>query len=64
MLAKRKGGEELLEVEDGVREKGRRDVHEGKIGFEKWVEGVGGEVDVSELRCSSSGTLFPLPLSC
>lgn len=50
LLARRKGGEGLLEVEDSVREKGRRDVHEGKIGFEKWVEGVGGVVDVDSLH--------------
>ncbi len=48
LLARRKGGQELLEVEDSMRENGRREVHEGKIGFEKWVEGVGGEVDVGE----------------
>ncbi|PVH75260.1 hypothetical protein DL98DRAFT_466635 [Cadophora sp. DSE1049] len=54
LLARRKGDREgegrLLEVEDSVREKGRRDVHEGKIGFEEWVEGAGGVVDVESLH--------------
>ncbi|KAH7403243.1 hypothetical protein BKA64DRAFT_668605 [Cadophora sp. MPI-SDFR-AT-0126] len=50
LLARRRDGGGLLEVEDSVREQGRRDVHEGKIGFEKWVEGVGGVVDIESLH--------------
>ncbi|KAK0115510.1 hypothetical protein ONS95_000212 [Cadophora gregata] len=50
LLARRKDGVGLLEVEDEVREKGRRDVHEGKIAFEKWVEGLGGVVDIDSLH--------------
>ncbi|KAK0115511.1 hypothetical protein ONS95_000212 [Cadophora gregata] len=50
LLARRKDGVGLLEVEDEVREKGRRDVHEGKIAFEKWVEGLGGVVDIGEFE--------------
>ncbi|KAL2063623.1 hypothetical protein VTL71DRAFT_5428, partial [Oculimacula yallundae] len=50
LLARRKdGGGELLEVEEEVREKGRKDVHAGKVGFEELVEGWGGVLDVDSL---------------
>ncbi|CZR55518.1 related to NUDIX family hydrolase [Phialocephala subalpina] len=50
LLAKRKdGGGELLDVEEEVREKGRKDVHAGRVRFEDWVESMGGVVDVDGL---------------
>ena len=35
----------MLEVPESVREKGRKDVHSGKIRFPDWVEAQGGVVD-------------------
>jgi len=44
LLAKAQGGG-LLELEQSVREKGRRDIHAQKIGFLEWVKEQGGVVD-------------------
>ncbi len=52
LLARKQGGEGLLEVEDGVREQGRRDVHAGRVKFGEWVEKVGGIIDVGLLPLS------------
>ncbi|KAI9047582.1 hypothetical protein LZ554_008295 [Drepanopeziza brunnea f. sp. 'monogermtubi'] len=49
LLARKKNGEGLLEVEDSVREQGRKDVHAGRVRFEEWVERLGGVVDVDAL---------------
>lgn len=46
LLARKAEGSELLEVEEGVREKGRKDVHAGKMRFEELVRSWGGVVDV------------------
>jgi 8-oxo-dGTP pyrophosphatase MutT (NUDIX family) len=39
------GNGRLLEVEEEVREKGRKDVHAGKVRFGDWVKQQGGVVD-------------------
>lgn len=54
LLARRKGGEGLLEVGEEVRERGRKDVHAGLVRFEEWVEGVGGVVDIGMSHLLSS----------
>lgn len=49
LLARKKDGGGLLDVEENEREKGRRDVHAGKVRFVDWVEERGGVLDVGEL---------------
>ncbi len=44
LLARKEDGG-LLEVEESVREKGRKDVHAGKVKFADWVSEQGGVVD-------------------
>lgn len=39
------GNGELLEVEEAVRERARREIHAGKIKFKEWVGEMGGVVD-------------------
>ncbi len=48
LLARKKGivGEDLLEVEDEVRERGRKEVHANRVRFGEWLEGVGGVPDL------------------
>jgi hypothetical protein len=50
LLAKKEDGS-LLEVEEGVREKARKDIHAGKLKFGDWVREQGGVVDLGIL-CS------------
>jgi 8-oxo-dGTP pyrophosphatase MutT (NUDIX family) len=46
LLAKKNDGSgALLEVEEGVREKARKDIHAGKLKFVDWVGEMGGVVD-------------------
>lgn len=52
LLAKKAGqgrGNWLLYVPDEVREKGRREVHAGRVRFTEWLNSVGGEPDVGML---------------
>ncbi len=47
LLAKKTNGNgELLDVEESVREKGRKDIHAGKVRFIDWVKQQGGTVDI------------------
>jgi hypothetical protein len=49
LLAKRGDGSgKLLEVPEEVREKGRKDVHSGKVKFLDWVREQGGVVDTGK----------------
>ncbi len=48
-MARKKGAEELLEVEESAREKARKDIHAGKVRFVNWVEEMGGVVDTGML---------------
>ncbi len=46
LLAKRNDGSgDLLEVEESIREQGRKDIHAGKVKFGDWVKKMGGVVD-------------------
>jgi len=45
LLARGKDGA-LLQLEDGVRDAGRKEVHGNKVRFGDWVRSVGGEPDV------------------
>ncbi len=45
LLASKKNGSGLLEVEESAREKARKDIHSGKIKFADWVKEMGGIVD-------------------
>lgn len=45
LLARRKGSNDLLDVEESVREKARKDIHAGKLKFRDWVEEIGGIAD-------------------
>lgn len=36
---------DLLEVEESIREQGRKDIHAGKVKFGDWVKAMGGVVD-------------------
>lgn len=49
LLAKNGSGDLLLEVEESVREKGRKDVYSGKVKFVDWVKEQGGVVDTDAL---------------
>ncbi|TVY56991.1 putative nudix hydrolase 7, partial [Lachnellula cervina] len=44
LLAKKEDGS-LLEVEEGVREKARKEIHAGKLKFQDWVKSLGGVID-------------------
>jgi len=49
LLAKRGDGSgKLLEVPEEVREKGRTDIHSGKVKFLDWVREQGGVVDTGK----------------
>jgi len=49
LLAKRGDGSgKLLEVPEEVREKGRKDIHSGKVKFLDWVREQGGVVDTGK----------------
>lgn len=48
LLARGKDGE-LVELEEGEREKGRREVHGGEVGFGEWVESRKGAVPDLEI---------------
>ncbi|CZT51961.1 related to NUDIX family hydrolase [Rhynchosporium secalis] len=50
LLARKKDGEGLLEVEEESRENGRKDVHANKVGFEDWVKEQGGVLDIDSLQ--------------
>ena len=46
MLAKKNDGSDaILEVEGDVREKARKDIHNGKVRFVDWVKEQGGVLD-------------------
>jgi 8-oxo-dGTP pyrophosphatase MutT (NUDIX family) len=45
LLARKRIGGGLLEVDETVREKGRKDIHAGKVKFGDWVNEQGGLVD-------------------
>ena len=49
LLAKRRGSEELLELSDKDRDLGRHAVHDEKIPFKEWLNGCGGEADITSL---------------
>lgn len=50
LLARRNDGSgDLLDVEEGVREMARKDIHAGKVRFRDWVEEMGGVVDTDSL---------------
>jgi 8-oxo-dGTP pyrophosphatase MutT (NUDIX family) len=58
LLAKRGDGSgKLLEVPEEVREKGRKDVHSGKVKFLEWVREQGGVVDTGKYLLTKF--LFP-----
>jgi hypothetical protein len=58
LLAKRGDGSgKLLEVTEEVREKGRKDVHSGKVKFLDWVREQGGVVDTGKYLLTKF--LFP-----
>ena len=65
LLARMKDGTGggLLEVEEEEREKGRKEVHEGKVRFEEWVKEKGGVPDCGayKISCSIQNTHY-LPL--
>lgn len=47
MLAKKTNGNgELLNVQESAREKGRKDIHAGKVRFVDWVKQQGGAIDI------------------
>jgi 8-oxo-dGTP pyrophosphatase MutT (NUDIX family) len=46
LLAKSKITGDLLHVEDGEREKGRKAIHAGTISFPVWLAEKGGEADI------------------
>ncbi|KAG4436048.1 hypothetical protein IFR05_008480 [Cadophora sp. M221] len=50
LLARKKGGEGLLEVGEEERERARKSIHAGKERFEDWVERMGGVVDIEALH--------------
>ncbi|CZT03024.1 related to NUDIX family hydrolase [Rhynchosporium agropyri] len=50
LLARKRDGEGLLEVEEESRENGRKDVHANKVGFEDWVKEQGGVLDIDSLQ--------------
>ncbi len=45
LLARNNGFGRLIEVEDGEREQGRKDVHTSKVAFSKWLASKGGRAD-------------------
>jgi hypothetical protein len=49
ILAKKKGTDRLLEVDDAERERGRHAIHEHKINFQDWVKDKDGELDTEGL---------------
>ncbi|KAE8450661.1 hypothetical protein EG329_006005 [Mollisiaceae sp. DMI_Dod_QoI] len=50
LLVKRNDGSgDLLEVEESIREQGRKDIHAGKVKFGDWVKKMGGVVDTDSL---------------
>lgn len=49
LLAKKRGSDGLLELSDKDREHGRHAVHNEKIPFREWLNGVGGEADTASL---------------
>jgi uncharacterized protein (DUF362 family) len=48
LLARRKGSDDLLDVEESVREKARKDIHAGKVKFGDWVKEMDGVVDTGK----------------
>jgi len=46
ILLAKKGDGSLLEVEESVREKARKEIHAGKLKFGEWVKEQGGVVDL------------------
>ncbi|TVY24629.1 putative nudix hydrolase [Lachnellula hyalina] len=49
LLAKKEDGS-LLEVEEDIREKARKDIHAGKLKFQDWVKSLGGVIDSDALH--------------
>ena len=49
LLAKKKGSQSLLQVEERDRENARHAIHEGKLNFQAWVDQMGGSPDLDGL---------------
>lgn len=59
LLAKSKSSGDILNVEDGERERGRKAIHAGKVSFPDWVEDKGGIPDIGKSNHLSSSNVVP-----
>lgn len=55
ILLAKKGDGEMLEVSLEERTRARKEIHEGRLNFGEWVEGLGGVVDCGSFSPSSFG---------